>query len=94
MDQLMFNYPATDTCGILSTCYILQMEKSTEVDKIKGDTKSQDAGHTENDDSLKVCNPDHNDSLKAPPRQAALLVRRKINELMENNALNVLFNVV
>ena len=57
------------------------------IDKVKGEIKSQDAGHTENNDSK--------DSLKAPTRQAALLLaRRKINEFMENNALNVLFNVV
>ena len=56
------------------------------IDKVKGEIKSQDAGHTENNDSK--------DSLKAPTRQAALLARRKINEFMENNALNVVFNVV
>ena len=44
----------------------------------------QDAGHSE-DKSVR--------SLKPPTRQAAINARHKINELLENNALTVLFSI-
>ena len=54
-------------------------------DKSKGDNDiSQDAGHSE-DKSVS--------SLKPPTRQAAINVRHKINKLLENNALTVLFSI-
>ena len=54
-------------------------------DKSKGDIViSQDAGHSE-DESVR--------SLKHCTRQAAINARHKINELLENNALIVLFSV-
>ena len=61
-----------------------QVDKSIG-DKSKGDNViSQDAGHSE-DKSVR--------SLKPPTRQAAINARHKINELLENNALTVLFNI-
>ena len=65
-----------------------QIDKSIESDKTKGDMESQDAGHTGNNTPPKISS----DLSKAPTRQAAILARQRINELMENNAMNVLFN--
>ena len=54
-------------------------------DKSKGDNViSQDAGHSD-DKSVR--------SLKPPTRQVAISARHKINELLENNALTVLFSI-
>ena len=54
-------------------------------DKSKGDSViSQDAGHSE-DKSVR--------SLKLSNRQAVINARHKINELLENNALTVLFSI-
>ena len=60
-----------------------QIDKS-KGDKSKGDSiKSQDAGHTESSAY---------DFVKTPTRQAAIMARHKINELLKDNALTVLFN--
>ena len=61
-----------------------QVDKSIG-EKSKGDNViSQDAGHSV-DKSVR--------SLKPPTRQAAINARHKINELLENNALTVLFSI-
>ena len=54
-------------------------------DKSKGDNViPQDAGHSEDKSVI---------SLKPPTRQAAITARHKINELLENNTLTVLFSI-
>ena len=61
-----------------------QIDKLNETEKSKGDdVRSQDAGHIKKNDSLKV-----------PIRHAAFAARHKINELLENDALNMLFAAV
>ena len=65
-----------------------QIDKSIKSDKTKGDMESQDAGYTENNTPTKISS----NLSKAPTRQAAILARQRINELMENNAMNVLYN--
>ena len=71
-------------CSALLICcsYLLELFDG-QTDKSKGDNiTSQDAGHIENNDFVKTSN-----------RQAVLIARGKINELVKNNTLTVLFTI-
>ena len=61
-----------------------QVDKSIGEKSKDDNVISQDAGHSE-DKSVR--------SLKPPTRQATVNARHKINELLENNALTVLFSI-